>query len=148
MALPEINILHDKMQEIYDRGQIGRSPKNYFPTLCEFGKELATNPLLEDTRQAVADIGKQALVPFRELKISILHELNAARETLAPYKTIIPGLAYYLDQCDCLEKARVAESWELAFDMNAILLKRLSAHQNRSIWRRSYRDPMQISKTG
>jgi len=105
--------LHDLMQGAYERSLLALKPNNYFPSVSEFAKELATNPLLEDERLTIAQMGKQALVPLIEAKVSTLAEFEVAIQTLLSYKKIIPLLSDIIDECENIKRIYPQNSHDL-----------------------------------
>lgn len=123
MVATENKTLHDKLQSLCDREKIAQSPKNYLPIVCEFGKELARNKLLDGIKQTIAETGKPYFAASPELKIKNFNERNAAKNLLLGYKDIIPALSIYLQEYEDIEKTSQPMSWDQAYGLDYVLLK-------------------------
>lgn len=116
--------LHNKMQDMFDRTQTAKLPKNSFHALGEFCKELITNPLLEEERNYIATSAKNNVVAkFIELRVPFLNKINITKNALLQFKEAIPVLGLYLDEYDFIEKNTTPNSGELVLELNNVLFK-------------------------
>jgi hypothetical protein len=121
--------LHDTMQGAYDRSLIvaSLSPKNYFPiAIGEFAKELATNPLLEDIRQKIADVGKIDFDQYIQSKAAVSQELNDTLLLLKSNKAAVAVIGSYIAECDQLKAQCPPKSAEEVTGLRQILMRAIS----------------------
>lgn len=117
------NQLHCSMQAIYDRGQMAQSPKNYFPVVSEFVKELLTNPLLKNHFQDIKKMYTSDLEWNKKLQIKSFSLVEKTRTKLESLKEIFPGLVSAFEKYDDFKNKNSSINWELIFGLFELLHK-------------------------
>ncbi len=101
----ELKNPHDLMQSAYDRSVMASAPRNYLPcAIGEFAKELAINPLLEDIRQTILNIGKKALEDPTTAKIATLDEFEKSIQLIYSYEKTVPALSFIIEEINKVKK--------------------------------------------
>lgn len=123
MDSSNIQVLHAKLQAIYNRSLLANGLKNYLPEAADFSKELFNNPFFEGPLQEIQKQLQANLTYVLELKKSGNEEINATRRLLANHVPSIPTLSNYLEEFNDLDQQRLAMSWELLFDLEAVIIR-------------------------